>query len=70
MLGRMSDLLTTRQVAERAKRSRSQVNRDATSGRLAVAVEVPGYRGARLFDPSAVQTYIAALSAENADDER
>ena len=35
--------------------SRSQVNRQAASGELPVAVKAPGIRGAYLFDRAAIQ---------------
>lgn len=46
----MGQQLTSRQAAELAKRSRSQINRDAAAGRLPVAQQYPGYKGPRMFD--------------------
>jgi hypothetical protein len=61
----MRNLITTRDVAALANRSTSQINRDASSGRLTVADTFPGYRGGRLFDPATVERYIADLRGES-----
>jgi hypothetical protein len=53
--GVMSEpLLTSRQVAERLGKTVTTVNRMANDGRLKPALEVPGYRGARLFDAQSI----------------
>lgn len=51
----MSELLTSRQVAERLETTVTTVNRWVLSGRLQPTMQVPGYRGARLFDESAIE---------------
>lgn len=50
-----SDLLTTAQVAARLDVWVGTVNGWARSGRLAPVLQVPGYKGARLFDPAEVE---------------
>jgi hypothetical protein len=56
-------LLNSREVAVIVGLSRSQINRDATGGKLPVAVTFPGYRGPRLFKAEDVRTtYPEALS--------
>lgn len=51
----MAELLTSRQVAERLGTTVTTVNRWVQRGRLTPSLEVPGYKGARLFDPDAVE---------------
>lgn len=46
--------MTSRQVAETLRTTVTTVNRWASSGRLEPALQVPGYRGARLFHPDDV----------------
>lgn len=60
----MRHLLTAREVAALAGRSKSQVNRDATAGRLAVAEQFPGYRGPRLFDADEAATYAQRFTTD------
>jgi hypothetical protein len=50
----MGKLITAREAAQIAARSRSQINRDAAEGKLPTAQKFPGYKGARLFDESDV----------------
>lgn len=50
-------LLTSRQVAERLGTTVTTVNRWVKSERLTPALEVPGYRGARLFDPASIEAF-------------
>lgn len=45
----MDPLLTAREAAKLAHRSRATIHRDATSGKLPVAQQFPGYNGPRLF---------------------
>jgi DNA-binding transcriptional MerR regulator len=58
----MSEPITSRQAAEVAGTTVTTINRWVASGRLTPVIEVPGYRGARLFDPEDV----AALRSERA----
>ena len=55
-------LLTTTQAAERLQVSVPTLNRWVRQGRIAPAVQAPGVRGARLYDPADVD----ALAAETA----
>lgn len=48
-------LLTSRQVAEQMNTTVTTVNRWVQAGRLEPALRVPGYRGARLFDPASIE---------------
>lgn len=50
----MRTLVNARDAARLARRSKSQINRDANAGKLPVAVQYPGYNGPRLFDPEIV----------------
>lgn len=45
----MDDLITAREAALIAHKSRSQIHRDATAGVLPIAQQFPGYNGPRLF---------------------
>jgi DNA-binding transcriptional MerR regulator len=56
----MSEPITSRQAAEVAGTTVTTINRWVAAGRLTPVIEVPGYRGARLFDPADV----AALRQE------
>lgn len=47
-------LITAAQVAERLGVSVRTVQRRAAAGELPVAMQVPGYRGALLFDPEQI----------------
>lgn len=58
----MSELLTSRQAAERLGTTTTTINRWAKSGRLAPALQVPGYNGAHLFKVEDVEAV-----RENAD---
>jgi hypothetical protein len=62
--GGMGELITTAEAAQLAQRSRSQINRDATSGKLEVAQQYPGYRGARMFDADVIRATYPAEPAE------
>lgn len=53
----MGKLVTAREAAKIAGRSRSQINRDASSGKLPVAQQYPGYNGPRMFDEDEVAEY-------------
>lgn len=55
-------LLTSRDVAARKGVTVTTVNRWVNSGKLTPAVEVPGYRGARLFDEESVDALEADAS--------
>lgn len=55
-------LLTTTQAAERLQVSVPTLNRWVRQGRIAPAVQAPGVRGARLYDPADID----ALAAETA----
>lgn len=50
----MSHPITSRQAAERVGTTVTTINRWAASGRLVPVLEVPGYRGARLYNPADV----------------
>lgn len=56
----MTTLLTSREVALASGRSKSQVNRDAKHGKIAVAHRLAGKRGALLFTPEAAAEYAEA----------
>ena len=58
----MSQPITSRQAAELAGTTVTTINRWVVAGRLTPVIEVPGYRGARLFDPADVE----ALRVERA----
>lgn len=58
----MGKLVTAREAAGMTGRSRSQINRDAASGKLPVAQQFPGATGPRLFDADVV----AEVYEENA----
>lgn len=61
----MRNLLTARDAAELAQKSRSQIHRDAQSGRLAIAQEFPGYNGPRLFDEDEVRRVYGIRSGKD-----
>lgn len=63
MLSMSTDLLTTAEVAELLGASVPSVNRWATSGRLPVAQQLAGVRGARLYRRSDVEALLAAAGA-------
>ena len=54
---RRMELLTTAEVAERLGTTPRTVNRWASSGRLAVALRLPGVTGPNLFDPEVVDAF-------------
>lgn len=58
----MSTLLTVRQVAELAKRSKSSVHRDIERGELPVTQRVPGYRGPFLVDENDAADYAETIA--------
>ena len=51
----MADRITSREVAELTGTTQSTVNRWVKAGLLKPTFEMPGYRGARLFDVDDVQ---------------
>ncbi len=53
--------LNTRQVADRLGRDVATVNRYVRDGKLQPTFQFPGLRGARLFDPAAVDQLAADL---------
>lgn len=53
----MGQLITAREAASRVGISRSQINRDATDGKLEIAQQYPGYNGPRMFDTDSVDAY-------------
>lgn len=58
-----SELLTTREVAERLDTTTSTVNRWVNAGKLAPTVNFPGQTGARLFDPKSVDAFKLRLAS-------
>lgn len=50
-----SELMTSRQVAAEVGKTVETVNQWVRTGRLTPALVVPGYHGARLFDPASVE---------------
>jgi hypothetical protein len=50
-----TELITAREAAVIARRSRSQIHRDALDGKLPIAQQYPGYNGPRLFDVDVVR---------------
>jgi hypothetical protein len=54
VIGDISELLTTAEVARRLGLVRETVNLAARTGQLEVAVQLPGRNGARLFTEAAV----------------
>lgn len=54
-----TDLMTSQAVADRLGVDVRTVNRWANAGRLVPTIVVPGYRGARLFDPADVEAFAA-----------
>lgn len=62
----MTDLIRSREAAEILNCDVRTVARWANEGKLAVAVKVPGYRGALLFERSIVEE----LAQRNAEPER
>lgn len=57
-----NDLLTTAEVAKRLNRSVYTVNRYVRDGVLTPTMQLPGVRGARLFQPAEVERFAATLS--------
>lgn len=53
----MVELMTSRQVAEHLGTTITTVNRWVKSDRLKPSQTVPGYNGARLFDPAVVEEF-------------
>jgi predicted site-specific integrase-resolvase len=62
----VADLLPTAEVARLAKANTATVNRWAKSGRLPVAVKIPGKTGANLYRREDVSALLAELAAEQA----
>lgn len=62
----MTDLLTAAETAQRLNVDRSVVLKLANSGRLPVAMKLPGRTGAYLFDPADVDAHIAARNERGA----
>ncbi len=60
---RMTELLTTAEVAERLQTTPRTINRWASSGRLPVALRLPGATGANLFDPEVVDAFAAGAAS-------
>lgn len=58
----MTNKITARQVAELTGRSKSQVNRDAKTGKLPAAEVYPGYNGPRIFDEEVVRKVYGVAS--------
>lgn len=56
-------LLTSRQVAERMRTTVTTVNRWVAAGRLEPVLQVPGYRGARLFDPASIDAMTEGITS-------
>ena len=54
-MSKVAQWASAEEVASILGISRSQVNRQAASGELPVAVKAPGIRGAYLFDRAAIQ---------------
>lgn len=50
-----SELIGTREAAAALGKSKNTIIRWARSGRLPIALEIPGYRGDLLFDPASVE---------------
>ena len=50
-----NELLTSRQLARELETTVTTVNRWVNSGRITPALQVPGYRGARLFEPASIE---------------
>ncbi len=57
----MTTLLTAREVALVAGRSKSQVCRDANDGKIEIAHRSPGRTGAMLFTEAAANAYAEAI---------
>jgi hypothetical protein len=57
MMTHMGNQVTAAEAARIARRSRSQINRDAAAGRLKVAMQYPGYNGPRMFDEDVVREH-------------
>lgn len=53
------ELLTSTEVAEQLGLTKWHVARMARTGRLASAMQLPGTRGAYLFDPATVRAFAA-----------
>lgn len=62
----LSDLLTTKQVADRLGRTVRQVHGLVERGELTPADRLPPPRGALFFHPAEVDRYIAVAAAEAA----
>ena len=60
----MDDMVTSREAAEIAGTTITTVNRWVKAGRLQPVIELPGYRGARLFSRDDV-TAIANRSSSS-----
>jgi hypothetical protein len=58
----MSRRITSAEAARITGRSRSQINRDAATGRLAVLEQYPGRTGPRLFDEAEVRRFYQVAS--------
>lgn len=58
----MTPHLTARQAAEISGRSKSQIHRDALSGKLPIAQQYPGYNGPRMFDEEQVRRIYGVAS--------
>ena len=53
------ELLTSTEVAEQLGLTKWHVSRMARTGKLASAMQLPGARGAYLFDPETVRAFAA-----------
>lgn len=62
--GLMGRLITAREAAKIADRSRSQINRDAAAGKLPTAQQYPGYNGPRMFEEADVLEYVEAIGGK------
>jgi excisionase family DNA binding protein len=60
----MPDMLTTSQVAEILGKSTRRITQLVKSGRLRPALKLEGIRGAYLFEPQAVDRFLAAEEEE------
>lgn len=60
-----TDLLTAAQAAVRAGVNRRTITRWADTGRLPVALQLPGDTGANLFRPADVDAAVAARASED-----
>ena len=62
-----TNLLTTEQVAARAGKHVSTINRWAQNGRITPAIQLPGVTGDRLYDPE--DEDVAALIQGDSNDQ-